>query len=53
VSDWEWTDGNIQPKAGTDAEKAHLDRENGIKAGYAQRGRPRKPTPLATTDQTP
>jgi hypothetical protein len=42
VSQYDWSGYTGSPKAGTDAEKAHLEAEAQITAGYKKRGRPRK-----------
>ena len=42
VSQYDWSGHVGTPKAGTEAEKAHLTTEAQIAAGYKKRGRPRK-----------
>jgi pyruvate/2-oxoglutarate/acetoin dehydrogenase E1 component len=44
IDQYDWTGYNGVPKAGTAAEKAHLESEAKIAAGYKKRGRPRKVT---------
>lgn len=42
VSQYEWKGYNGTPKAGSSAERIHLEAEAKIAAGYKKRGRPRK-----------
>ena len=42
IDQYDWTGYNGVPKAGTAAEKAHVEAEAKIAAGYKKRGRPRK-----------
>lgn len=42
IDQFDWSGYNGAPKAGTAAEKAHLESEAKIQAGYKKRGRPRK-----------
>jgi hypothetical protein len=42
VGQYDWSGHTGTPKAGTEAEKAHLATEAQIAAGYKKRGRPRK-----------
>jgi len=44
VNQYDWTHYNGVPKTGTAAEKAHVEAEAKIAAGYKKRGRPRKVT---------
>jgi hypothetical protein len=44
VDQYDWSGYNGVPKAGTEAEKVHLETETQIMAGYLKRGRPRKQT---------
>jgi len=44
IDQYDWTGYNGVPKAGTAAEKAHVEAEAKIAAGYKKRGRPRKAT---------
>lgn len=42
VSQYEWSGYTATPKAGTNAERIHVEAEAKIAAGYKKRGRPRK-----------
>lgn len=44
VDQYDWAHYNGVPKAGSPAEKAHVEAEAKIAAGYKKRGRPRKAT---------
>ncbi len=44
VSQYDWSGHTASPKTGTEAEKAHIEAEAKIAAGYKKRGRPRKVT---------
>jgi lipopolysaccharide/colanic/teichoic acid biosynthesis glycosyltransferase len=44
VNQYDWSGYNGVPKVGTPAEKAHVEAEAKIAAGYKKRGRPRKVT---------
>ncbi len=44
IDQYDWSAYNGVPKAGTQAEKVHVEAEAKIAAGYKKRGRPRKVT---------